>query len=316
MESYESKSPVLFLVFNRPDVTARVFEAIRRAKPSRLYVACDGPRDERVGEGVKVATVREIVTQIDWDCELKTLFREGNLGCRKAVSEAITWFFGNEELGIILEDDCLPVESFFPYMDEALTKYADDSSIGCVTGYIASNSLVSDNSCILSRYNHCWGWGSWRDSWLNYNDQIENWPVLRESDWLLSVGQGDHTFASYWTRIFDRLYEGEFDSWAYRWTFACWKEGTLTVLPGNNMIENLGFNSDATHTKRCSFHYPQTIDTEIIVDFGAAKFASFHRDKWIGKNHFGHTWFRQTIKYPLIRSAKKIVNRLFKKRRI
>jgi len=118
-------SPVLFLIFNRPDTTTRVFEAIRAARPERLYVAADGPRMTREGEAERCAEARRIATAVDWPCEVKTLFRETNLGCRAAVSGAITWFFEHEEEGIILEDDCLPDPSFFPYCTELLAHYRD-----------------------------------------------------------------------------------------------------------------------------------------------------------------------------------------------
>ncbi len=129
------KSPVLFLIFNRPDTTAKVFEAIREARPPKLYIAADGPRPNRAGEKDRCEVTRAIATQVDWPCEVKKLFRDENLGCGKAVSEAITWFFENEPEGIILEDDILPHPDFFPYCDEMLEKYRDNDRVGIISGH-------------------------------------------------------------------------------------------------------------------------------------------------------------------------------------
>ena len=196
------KTAVLFLVFNRPDTTKQVFKAIRQAKPPRLYVAADGPRADKPGEAEKVEQARRIAMQVDWDCEVKTLFREKNLGCGKAVSSAIDWFFENEEEGIILEDDCLPSQSFFWFCEELLERYRLD---------------------------------------------MQSWPHIRDNDYLQDI-MSDKTAAKYWSKIFKTTYRNEIDSWAYRWTFSCWVQNGLTVLPNVNLVSNIGFDGDATHT--------------------------------------------------------------------
>ena len=164
------KTPVLFLVFNRPDTTKQVFEAIRQAQPPRLYIASDGHRSDREGEWEKVKTVRDyVVNNIDWDCEVKTLFREKNLGCRIAVSTAISWFFENEEQGIILEDDCFPDQSFFPFCEELLWKYQDDKRIMMITGTNSLGTWKSElQSYHFSIYGSIWGWATWKRAWNLY----------------------------------------------------------------------------------------------------------------------------------------------------
>ena len=128
------KSAVLFVVFNRPDTTARVFETIRTAKPPRLYVAADGPRAGRAGEAVLCAKVRQLAMKVDWPCKLYTLFQDTNLGCKIGVSSAINWFFEHEEEGIVLEDDILAQPSFFEYCDEMLDRYRDDTKVSMISG--------------------------------------------------------------------------------------------------------------------------------------------------------------------------------------
>jgi hypothetical protein len=151
------ETPILFLVFNREDATQQVFETIRRQKPKHLFVAADGARKNKPGEADVCLRVKDIATQIDWDCELKTLFREENLGCQTAVSTAITWFFEQVEQGIILEDDCLPDPSFFPYCEELLHKYKDDARIGHISGNCFLPDLVDKNySYNFSCVSHIW----------------------------------------------------------------------------------------------------------------------------------------------------------------
>lgn len=243
------QNAILFLVFNRPDVTQRVFEAIRRVRPPRLYVAADGPRSNRPQEAALCQQTRQIASSVDWPCELKTLFREENLGCRVGVSTAIDWFFQNEEAGIILEDDCLPDESFIAYCEELLDTYKNDRGVMVISGdYFHGEAHRPETSYYFSRYNHCWGWASWRRAWELYDRDMSRWPQLRDTDWLVEIGDGHTDFIRYWTRMFDRSYAGEIDSWAYRWLFSCWLNNGLTALPSANLVKNIGFGEDATHT--------------------------------------------------------------------
>ena len=153
--------PVPFLIFNRPNTTHAVFESIRVAQPPRLYVAADGPRRYKIGEKDLCQQARSIATNVDWPCKVRTLFREEILGCRRAVSSAIDWFFENEEEGIILEDDCLPHPTWFRFAEELLERFRDDERIMCISAqhFQGTNHLL-DSSYFFSRYNYCWGWAS------------------------------------------------------------------------------------------------------------------------------------------------------------
>jgi hypothetical protein len=240
---------VLFLVFNRPDVTAQVFEAISQAKPPRLYVAADGPRANRPGEAERCAEVRRIATNVDWPCEVKTLFRESNLGCKRAVSDAITWFFENEPQGIILEDDCLPDPTFFRYCEELLERYRYDQRIGMISGdNFQFGRRRNDDSYYFSKYVHIWGWASWRDRWVgSYDVTMAKWPRVRQEGRLADM-VGNERETAFWGKNFERVYRGEIDTWDYQWVFANWVEGRSTILPATNLISNIGFDANATHT--------------------------------------------------------------------
>ena len=242
------QTPVLFLVFNRPDVTARVFDAIRQARPPRLYVAADGPRANREGEAERVAKVREIASAVDWPCELKTLFRKENLGCKLAVGGGITWFFEHEEQGIILEDDCLPHPDFFYFCEILLERYASDERVTLITGDNFQNGIRRGNaSYYFSKYAHIWGWATWRRAWDHYQPDISFWPQWRDSaSWAKQLPDPEER--SYWEMIFERVYNNGIDTWDYPWMASVWYRGGLTATPNVNLVSNIGFGRDATHT--------------------------------------------------------------------
>lgn len=241
---------ILFLVFNRPDTTARVFEAIRAARPRRLYVAADGARAQRPGEQVSVDEVRRIATQVDWPCELLTLLRDGNLGCKRAVSSAIDWFFEHESEGIILEDDCLPRPDFFSYCAELLDRYRDDERVGLVAGTslcdLRDEGLTwGDEDYVFTRYPSVWGWATWRRVWRDYDVEIASWEPRRRDMAALTHNSRLNRINR---ALFDRVRRGEIDTWDYQVSFLLWSSSRLSIAPRFNLVENVGFGPGATHT--------------------------------------------------------------------
>lgn len=245
-----TRSPILFLIFNRPDTTARVFEAIRQAQPARLYIAADGPREGRAGETDLCEQARKVALEVDWPCQVTTLLRNENLGCKKAVSGAINWFFEHEPEGIILEDDCLPARDFFRFCDELLEKYRDDPRVGSITGdNFISATWKPDESYYFSRFSHIWGWATWRRAWANYDVTMADWPSLGSRFIKTEVFAGNNQAAAYWSAVFDKVHKGEIDTWDYQWVFACFKNNCLSCIPRENLVTNIGFGPNATHTK-------------------------------------------------------------------
>lgn len=243
------EAPVLFLVFNRPDSTRRVFSAIRAARPKRLYVAADGPRSDRQTDREKVAEVREIATAVDWDCELKTLFRSNNLGCGRAPSQGITWFLQNEEMGIILEDDCLPHTDFWSLCDELLQRYRDDQRVMAIAGSnFSKNRRCTSDSYYFSRHYHFWGWATWARAWRHFDYDMRLWPAVKQADLVESLCMGEQEVANYWRRKWDQVSQGLIDAWDYQWTFTCWLHNGLQIIPAVNLVSNIGFDHQATHT--------------------------------------------------------------------
>lgn len=245
---YPLNTAVLFLVFNRLDTTKQVFEAIRQAKPPRLYIAADGARLSKQGEVEKVQAVRDfILHSIDWECEVKTLFREQNFGCKYAVSGAITWFFENEPQGIILEDDCLPSQSFFWYCEELLETYKDDKSVYSVSGDArGAESFDMKEDYGFCKYPLIWGWASWARAWKNYDPEMDDWPMQREK--FPSTISNYKPTVIFWKNIFEKMHNKEINTWDYQFSYLLLKNKGKSIVPKVNLITNVGFGADATHT--------------------------------------------------------------------
>lgn len=248
MSEFKLTTPVAFIIFNRPDTTARVFAEIAKAKPSKLLIIGDGARPEKLGEAERVATTRAIINQVDWPCEVLTNFSEVNLGCKKRVSSGIDWVFEQVEEAIILEDDCLPDPSFFRFCQEMLEHYRHDSRIGMISGdNFQLSRTTGPDSYYFSKYTHIWGWASWRDRWQAYDVDMKLWPEVQKEGRLVDLVQSKAELY-YWRSILDRVYRGKIDTWDYQWSFANWCLGRINILPSVNLISNIGFGNDATRT--------------------------------------------------------------------
>ena len=243
------ETPVLYLIFNRVDTTSKVFARIKEIKPAYFYIAADGPRKEKEGEREQCEAVRKyVLDNIDWNCDVKTLFREQNLGCGKGVSSAITWFFENVEEGIILEDDCLPSISFFPFCSELLERYRNNDNVFVISGNNFQNKKRGKASYYFSAYGHVWGWASWRRAWNNYNFSLQD---LKDDEFKKCLELFFHTKPEreYWYEIFCKMKYHPIDTWDYQWMIIHWINKGINILPNSNLITNIGFNEYATHTK-------------------------------------------------------------------
>jgi hypothetical protein len=244
------KTAVAMIIFNRPDLTERVFAEIARARPPVLLVSADAPRPDRPGEVEKCAATRAIIERVDWDCVVLKNYAETNLGHMRGPLSAIEWVFEQVEEAIILEDDCLPQPSFFEFCDELLERYRDDERVMMISG----NNLLLNQRQVPSSYFFCkygvmWGWATWRRAWRTFDPELSAWPSLRETDWLLDI-LIEPRAAHYWRAIFDAHYgHGRTpETWDAPWTFALWAQGGLSIAPEVNLISNIGFRQDASHT--------------------------------------------------------------------
>jgi hypothetical protein len=241
-------TPVLLVVFNRPDTTARVFERVREARPRRLFVAADGPRPGRPEDRERCAATRAVVERVDWPCEVLRDYSDENLNCRRRPQTAIRWAFSHAERLIVLEDDCLPEATFFRFCDEMLERHALDARVMCVTG---TNLLGSWNaerqSYHFSLVGNGWGWASWRRAWDLYDPEMRAWSsaearaiVARE---LFALARSTSRAACY-----DLTHAGKLDAWDYQWELCRVLQSGLTVVPSVNLVCNIGCGADATHT--------------------------------------------------------------------
>jgi len=278
------KTPILFLIFKRPDTTQRVFNEIRKAKPKKLFVAADGAKNDE--EWIKCNDARKIISQVDWNCEVKTLLRDKNLGGPIANSEAITWFFNNVEEGIILEDDCLPNQSFFWFCEELLEKYKKNKKIMCITGdNFQKGKKRGEASYYFSVFNHCWGWATWKRAWKYFDIDIKTYPEFKKQE-IIKNTFNNKIAQTYWVNIFDKQYYKKKKHWDYAWTFACLYKKGLTCTPNVNLVSNIGFRDDAAHTidsgsklanlKIKNLLFPLTHPEKILVDKSADKFTFFN----------------------------------------
>lgn len=303
------KTPILFLVFNRPELTRKVFQSIRLARPSRLFIVADGARAGRPEEEKACAEVKKIVQAVDWPCEVLTNYSERNLGCKIRVSSGIDWGFRNSEELIILEDDCLPSQSFFDYAEYCLHKYRNDERVGLIAGVnlVPSRYLpTGGHSYRYSKFAHIWGWASWRRVWQTYSVHLSDLPAtLLEFKKLYSCSVRD---SDYWYQIFERVKNGEINTWDYQLFYTLWKSGQLSVSPNINLVENIGFGIDATHTTegKPSWILPAS---EMTQPFTPPKTFTIEdrADLWESKNLFTHP----KLSRRLYNAVKRRINKLF-----
>jgi hypothetical protein len=240
-------TPVALFVFNRPQLTAQVFERIRAARPQRLLVIADAPRADRPDDARLCEATRKIVSQPDWPCEVTTNFASENLGCKRRLSSGLDWVFSQCPEAIVLEDDCLPGPSFFSFCTAMLERFRDDNRVMHVSGDNFQDGIRrGPGSYYFSRYSLSWGWASWRRAWKFYDVNLAAWPAAHSQRWLDSI-LDDPIEVQYWTEILDRLHRGEIDTWDYQWLFTCWIQNGLCVLPNENLVTNIGAGPDATH---------------------------------------------------------------------
>ena len=289
------ETPVLFIVFKRLETTQAVFEAIRNAKPPKLYIASDGPRAQVEGELQQVNAVRDfLMANITWDCEIMTLFSPVNQGCKIGVSTALDWFFQNEEMGIVLEDDCVPHQSFFHYCEELLKRYRFDSRVGHISGNnFHRDTAYGDADYFFSNYAHSWGWASWADRWANYDVNLNKITSTKFIDQLPL----DPKTKKYWKSVYYKMKKNKIDTWDYQWQFTLWNNNFCSICPNTNLIGNIGFGIDATHTvEKTEFNDIPTYNLKLTKH--PENFKVHHEaDILISKKIFRHpSWLNRLLK--------------------
>ena len=280
------RTPVVLIIFNRPEQTAEVFAEIRAAQPSELFVIADGPRPNVASDVAKCAAARAIIERIDWPCQIARRYSDCNIGLRRNVSEGLGWVFSQTERAIILEDDCLPDPSFFPFCEELLERYAEDRHVGMIGGTNfdpVHTAPPGGESYYFSRYGQIWGWATWERAWQLCDHEMKEWPALHRADWLKNIC-GSASAENFWRRHFDDSYAIKPDglnTWDIPWVFSCWRHDLITIVPRNNVVTNIGVGADAAHTKSSTrgaglrttpILFPLRHPTEKIVNSAADRY--------------------------------------------
>lgn len=312
-------TPILYIIFNRLDTVKQTFPRIKAQQPAQLFIAADGPRVNKLGEKEKCAEVREwVLSQIDWNCNVKTLFREENLGCGKGPAEAITWFFNNVEQGIILEDDCLTNNSFFPFCEELLNKYKKDYRVMQISGTNRLDIFQNDESDYLfTIYPSEWGWASWKRAWNLYDFNISKWQSIETQKIIKDIYYKPNWFSGMTGILNTTINNPEVSWWDYQWGFCKNINNALTITPCTNLVSNIGFGDNATHTasKANPFMNLPTHEINFPLIHPSIIYRCIDFDTQILDKHFPksqkESLLRKTISYRICR---KIYHCFFKKK--
>ena len=242
-------TPILFVIFNRPETTQIVFDEIKKIKPRKLFITADGPRKHKLDESKKCMQARQIIDQIDWDCQIYKNYSDVNLGCKIAVSSGINWFFNNVEEGIILEDDCAPNESFFTFCEEMLDRYRNDNRIMHINGSnFQFGKNRGDGDYYFSKISHVWGWATWRRAWKYYDMDLKSLDNFIVNNYIKGTFINKRIENDF-INLLKKTKNNKIDTWDYQWTYSVWSQNGLSLSPNKNLVKNIGFGKTATHTK-------------------------------------------------------------------
>lgn len=305
------ETPIALVIFNRPEQTKRVVDALRMVKPTLLYVTADGPRTPE--EKILCEKTREVIEGIDWPCTVKKQYSDTNLGCGVNESRAFSWIFSEVDRAILLEDDCLPHQTFFKYCEELLEKYKDDARIMSISGNFfqqENKNFTSPYSYYFSSLPHVWGWATWKRAWEKYDYSMSSWPELRKSKKLASWFKYPAMY-EYWSNVWDQYYRDNENNWDARWVFACAVNEGISINPCVNLVTNIGFGEDATHSK--------TFDNTAEIESHPMLFPLLHppttgidyaADEFTLRNNFG---VDDKLFYRLVRPIKTHFPRAYQK---
>ena len=294
IETYQVKSPIVFIVFNRPEVTQQVFNIIRKSQPKKLYLISDGPRKDKPNDESLCQKVRDIVCNIDWECDVKKNFSEENLGCGVRVSSGISWVFENEDKAIIIEDDVLPSLKFFQFCDEMLDRYENNKTIAQISGANLQNITYTPDSYFISKYSAIWGWATWKRAWKGYSQKLENWECERKNNHIADIFN-----KSEWLELrykIDLIKAGDLNTWDYQWDYHRLKQNGYNIFPKKNLIKNLGLGS-GTHTNKMNNQL-----NDLAID--DLDFPLDHPADLTPCNIFDKQYYERMVKTPFLNKLK------------
>lgn len=308
MSNFGLTAPVVFVIFNRPDTTVKVFNEIKKARPAKLYVIADGPRENVPDDKDRCRETRSVIDNVDWDCEVMKNYSEVNLGCGIRPSSGFSWVFEQEEYAIILEDDCVPSQSFFKFCQEMLILYKDDTRIWVVSGnnYTEERKRNKD-SYFFSRYGHSWGWATWKRAWEHFDYYMKTWPKFRDRKYMYDIFNSKKEI-EYFTKNFNNVYKDPSSVWDYQFAFTIFSNGGLSIVPSSNLVTNIGFVG--THSNQKNKYHKRPVNDK----FEVIKHPDFIiRNTWYDDYHFlHHQYRRKNFLRNFITIIKKILKKVYK----
>ena len=308
------QTPVLFIVFNRFDTTRIVFDQIRKQTPKQLFIAADGPRKYIQDEKIKCDFIKNwLIANIDWDCRIHTLFRKENIGCGRGPFTAINWFFEHVNEGIILEDDCIPADSFFKFCEENLNRYRNNDNISIISGnnFLPSKSAQFSSDYYFSVFPSTWGWATWKRTWEGYKFIVPKWSYQEEIS-LKKFLFSDYKYSQWWINQLHCMQNAKpEDMWDFQFYFHCMKRKQLAIIPKVNLVSNIGFGESATHTtdKQSNIANLPTYELEFPLRHPEKIERNYEADLFVQKLLFGEVepvspvrqfkrWLKKSINIP------------------
>lgn len=305
-----SQAPVLLITFNRPDTTIKVFEQIKRARIKKLYIANDAPREGNINDENARVLIKKLLNEVDWDCELHTLFHDKNLGCGWGPATAISWAFENEEKLIILEDDCVPSQPFFDFANYCLNKYKEETRVSLISGrsHHAGHPVFKDTDYIFTHYGHSWGWATWKRVWQNFDMWLEDVPLFLNAGGALNVLTSKKQGVFYNNMILKKYKDKNLFThvWDFQFGFSIMKNSGLCIVPAKNLIENIGHVG--THSNKMNKSHALKSSDDFVVRkephllLTNIEYESFHFD-----NHIRRIWGRKPMYKRAIRKIIKTI---------
>jgi len=299
-------TPILLVIFNRPDKVRELVKALAKIQPRNIYITADGPRLHVPTDISRCAEARAVALEIPWKCEVQTKFSDINRGCRYGVTDAIDWFFEQVESGIILEDDCIPNISFFNFCSTLLEKYKNDAQVMRISGNnFQDGTARGEGSYYFSKYTHSWGWATWKRAWNKYKPALERFNEFDKNNQINTLPLSKAA-KKFWIKNFRQTIKGD-DSWDSLWLYTVWLNGGLSIIPNKNLVSNIGFGEDATHTKNIT--HSSNLNTEALDNliYPKEKYSDYEADEYTFK-----TLFYRSILRRIFTKISAIINKIWR----
>ena len=310
------KTPVLLMVYIKPETTIKVVEKLKEINARKIYVSINIPPDNNTKDIKKNLEVKKIIQNINWNCKIFIKLRKKHVSAYISYRDAINWFFKKEKEGIVLEDDTVPNKSFFMFCDKMLKRYRNNNKISQICGSSFINQKVKrESSYFYSNYTLCWGYATWSRSIKDFDESMFNWPKIKKNNYLYKI-LNDKKFVSYWSEIFDTQFTKKFRAWDYIWLYSNWSKNKISIVPKKHLVANIGFVKDATHTKikyKDWFHELKTNELDITNLQPKLKTPDLNYDSWLSKNIFkvDKIYFRNKIlKFNIIKKIDMIYKKI------